>query len=53
MGQTGAGRDLKRDRDVKGKASYVMPIDDKRLVGCGAYRSAVRSMDDLQRSGKA
>lgn len=39
--------------DVKGKASYVMPIDDKRLVGCGAYRSAVRSMDDLQRSGKA
>jgi hypothetical protein len=38
--------------DVKGKASYVMQIDANRLVGCGAYRSAVRSMDELQRTNK-
>ncbi|HRK39804.1 MAG TPA: methyl-accepting chemotaxis protein [Burkholderiaceae bacterium] len=38
--------------DVKGKASYVMPIDNNRLVGCGAYRSAVRSMDELSRTNK-
>ena len=39
--------------DVKGKASYVVAIDNNRLVGCGAYRSAVRSMDELQRGSKA
>ncbi|MBY0465023.1 MAG: HAMP domain-containing protein [Burkholderiales bacterium] len=38
--------------DVKGKASYVLAIDANRLVGCGAYRSAVRSMDELQRTNK-
>ena len=38
--------------DVRGKASYVLPIDDKRLIGCGAYRSAVRSLDELQRTNK-
>ncbi len=38
--------------DVKGKASYVLPIDSNRLIGCGAYRSAVRSMDELQRTNK-
>ena len=39
--------------DVKGKASYVLPLDDQRLIGCGAYRSAVRSLDDIRRSNKA
>lgn len=38
--------------DVRGKASYVLPIDNNRLVGCGAYRSAVRSMDELSRTNK-
>ena len=27
--------------DVRDKASYVLPIDQDRLIGCGAYRSAV------------
>ena len=27
--------------DVRGKSSYVMPLDDYRLIGCGAYRSAL------------
>jgi methyl-accepting chemotaxis protein len=39
--------------DVKGKASYVLPLDDQRLIGCGAYRSAVRSLEDIRRSNKA
>lgn len=26
-------------RDVRGKASYVLPLDNNLLVGCGAYRS--------------
>lgn len=39
--------------DVRGKASYVLPIDGQRLVGCGAYRSAVRSMDELRASNRA
>ena len=38
--------------DVKGKASYVLQIDSNRLIGCGAYRSAVRSLDELQRTNK-
>lgn len=27
--------------DVRGKSSYVLPIDGERLVGCGAYRALV------------
>jgi methyl-accepting chemotaxis protein len=27
--------------DVRGKSSYVLPLDDERLIGCGAYRSAL------------
>jgi len=38
--------------DVRGKASYVLPLDDQRLIGCGAYRSAVRSLDDIQRNNQ-
>jgi hypothetical protein len=26
---------------VRGKSSYVMPLNDDRLIGCGAYRSAL------------
>jgi signal transduction histidine kinase len=26
--------------DVRGKSSYVLPVDDNLLVGCGAYRGA-------------
>lgn len=29
--------------EVRGKSSYVMPLDDNLLVGCGAYRSALTS----------
>ncbi|GAB3191190.1 methyl-accepting chemotaxis protein [Hydrogenophaga aquatica] len=28
--------------DVRGKSSFVLPINDKLLVGCGAYRSALK-----------
>jgi len=38
--------------DVKGKASYILPIDENRLVGCGAYRSALKSLDELRHSNK-
>ena len=27
--------------DVRGKSSYVLPLDGERLIGCGAYRSAL------------
>ena len=27
--------------DVRGKSSYVLPIDSDLLIGCGAYRSAL------------
>ena len=27
--------------DVRGKSSFVLPLDDERLIGCGAYRSAL------------
>ena len=27
--------------DVRGKSSYVLPLDDQMLIGCGAYRSAL------------
>jgi signal transduction histidine kinase len=27
--------------DVRGKSSYVLPLNDELLVGCGAYRSAL------------
>ncbi|GAB4090935.1 methyl-accepting chemotaxis protein [Hydrogenophaga soli] len=35
--------------EVKGKASYVLPLDDNRLIGCGAYRSAVKTLAELNR----
>jgi hypothetical protein len=38
--------------DVKGKASYIIPIDDNRLIGCGAYRSALKSLAELTHSNK-
>ena len=31
--------------DVRGKSSYVLPINDELLVGCGAYRSALTDAD--------
>jgi len=27
--------------DVRGKSSFVLPINDRLMVGCGAYRSAI------------
>jgi methyl-accepting chemotaxis protein len=27
--------------EVRGKSSYVLPLDSERLIGCGAYRSAL------------
>jgi methyl-accepting chemotaxis protein len=38
--------------EVKGKSSYVLPLDSTRLIGCGAYRSALKSLDDIQRSNR-
>ena len=29
--------------DVRGKASFVLPINDDLLIGCGAYRSALKT----------
>jgi methyl-accepting chemotaxis protein len=31
--------------DVRGKSSYVMPLDEDRLIGCGAYRSALTDVE--------
>ena len=31
---------------VKGKSSYVLPISDDMLIGCGAYRSALTDADN-------
>jgi methyl-accepting chemotaxis protein len=31
--------------DVRGKSSYVLPLNDDLLVGCGAYRSALTEAD--------
>ena len=31
--------------DVKGKSSYVLPLTDELLIGCGAYRSALTTAD--------
>jgi methyl-accepting chemotaxis protein len=28
--------------DVRGKSSFVLPINDRLVVGCGAYRSALK-----------
>ncbi|MCF8155858.1 MAG: cache domain-containing protein [Rhodoferax sp.] len=33
--------------DIRGKSSFVLPIDDDRLIGCGAYRSALNELDIL------
>lgn len=30
---------------VKGKSSYVLPLSDELLIGCGAYRSALTDAD--------
>ncbi len=30
-------------KDVRGKSSFVLPINDQLLVGCGAYRSALKA----------
>ena len=38
--------------DVRGKASYILPLDDRLLLGCGAYRSAIKSLEDIKRSNK-
>lgn len=32
--------------DVKGKSSYVLPLTDDLLIGCGAYRSALTQADN-------
>ena len=31
--------------DVKGKSSYVLPLSNDLLIGCGAYRSALTQAD--------
>ena len=31
--------------DVRGKSSYVLPLNDDLLIGCGAYRSALTDSD--------
>jgi methyl-accepting chemotaxis protein len=31
--------------DVRGKSSYVLPLNEDLLVGCGAYRSALTESD--------
>ena len=31
--------------DVRGKSSFVLPLTDELLVGCGAYRSALTDAD--------
>ena len=31
--------------DVRGKSSFVLQIDDQRLIGCGAYRSAISQLE--------
>ena len=36
--------------DVRGKSSFVLPLDGKLLLGCGAYRSAVKSLEDINRA---
>ena len=36
--------------EVRGKSSYVLPIDHDRLVGCGAYRGALSDDGSLQAS---
>jgi signal transduction histidine kinase len=33
--------------DVRGKSSYVLPIDQNLLIGCGAYRGALNESDNL------
>ena len=38
--------------DVRGKSSYVMPLDGQRLIGCGAYRSMVKTLEELKTTNK-
>ena len=32
---------------VRGKSSFVLPLDNNLLIGCGAYRSALTEKDSL------
>ena len=36
---------------VRGKSSYVLPLDDERLIGCGAYRGAITPIDITAQPG--
>ena len=36
--------------DVRGKSSYVLPLDNDLLIGCGAYRSGLTDSQDLKAS---
>jgi signal transduction histidine kinase len=36
--------------DVRGKSSYVLPLTEDLLIGCGAYRSALTDLDTGLRS---
>ena len=38
--------------DVRGKSSFVMPINDDLLIGCGAYRSQVRNLDEIKAASR-
>ena len=38
--------------DVRGKSSYVLPLNDQMLIGCGAYRSALTDSDDRSALGE-
>ena len=33
--------------DVRGKSSYVLPLNNELLIGCGAYRSALTDSDEM------
>ncbi len=38
-------------QQVRAKSSYVAPLPNGLIIGCGAYRSALRSADDVSRLG--
>ena len=38
--------------DVKGKSSFVMPISNDLLIGCGAYRSQVRGLEEIKAAAR-
>ena len=33
--------------DVRGKSSYVLPLNNELLIGCGAYRGALTDSDEM------